>query len=69
MSFAKFTAAWLFLTIMGSATTPPNVLFIAVDDLRPWLGCYDRKIDASPNIDRLAATARVFSHHYVQVPT
>jgi len=32
-----------------------NVLFIAVDDLRPTLGCYDDKTAITPNIDALAA--------------
>jgi iduronate 2-sulfatase len=52
-----------------AATPRPNVLFIAVDDLRPWLGCYDPKLAVSPNIDRLAKEGRRFARHYVQVPT
>ena len=32
----------------------PNILFIAVDDLRPELGCYGRDYIKSPNIDRIA---------------
>src|SRR5690606_5650038 len=46
-----------------------NVLFIAVDDLRPEIGAYGNPIIKTPNIDRLAATSTLFQNHYVQVPT
>ena len=46
----------------------PNVLFIAVDDLRPQLGCYGHKQMLSPNIDRLASDGVVFLRSYCQVP-
>ncbi|AQT67688.1 Choline-sulfatase [Anaerohalosphaera lusitana] len=46
----------------------PNVLFIAVDDLRPELGCYGQGHIKSPNIDRLADTGTLFRRAYCNVP-
>ena len=47
-----------------------NVLFLAVDDMRPSLGAYNFTVPGhashSPNIDRLAREGTVFTHAYVQ---
>lgn len=49
-----------------AAESRPNVLFIAVDDLRPELGCYGHPVVKSPNIDRLAAGGTLFERSYCQ---
>ena len=51
------------------STQAPNILFIAVDDLRPELGIYGNQKVKSPNIDQLASEGSYFTNHYVQVPT
>lgn len=70
-----FHLTLLFLIVLGCKDeTPskkkirPNILFIAVDDLRNELGAYG-SIAKSPNMDALAAEGVLFTKHYVQVPT
>ncbi|MCD4727334.1 MAG: sulfatase-like hydrolase/transferase, partial [Pirellulales bacterium] len=46
----------------------PNILFIAVDDLRPQLGCFGRGETISPHIDGLAARGALFERAYCSVP-
>ncbi|WKN41796.1 sulfatase [Tunicatimonas pelagia] len=50
-------------------TSPPNVLFICIDDLRPELGCYGNSVVQSPNLDKLASQSHLFTNHFVTVPT
>jgi iduronate 2-sulfatase len=46
--------------------TKPNVLFIAVDDLRPELSCFGASHMVTPNFDRLAKMGVRFSNAYCQ---
>ena len=53
------------LTTAGD-DSPPNILFIAVDDLRCELGCYGVSGVHSPNFDRLARSGVLFTRAYCQ---
>ena len=67
---------WLLLIILSCSgknekeplPLKPNILFIAVDDLRPELGCYGKDLIQSPHIDRLAAEGTRFDRSYCNIP-
>jgi len=61
---ASLVQPWLHGQAAGG--TPRNVLFLAVDDLRPELPCYGATHVKAPNLDRLAATGTVFTQAYCQ---
>lgn len=69
----RVTCSLMFLVLLsgasGFAAERPNVLFIAIDDLRNDLGSLGVAHAKTPQLDAFAATARLFSQHYVQVPT
>ena len=56
-----------FSWVQGSQDKP-HILFIAVDDLRPELGCYGIDRVSSPSINRLAEMGTLYENAYVQVP-
>ena len=72
------TPAWILLTslcfvcllsqsLRAQEQKRPNVLFIAVDDLRPSMGCYGDQLAITPNMDRLAEKGMLFNRAYCQV--
>jgi iduronate 2-sulfatase len=48
------------------STKKKNILFIAIDDLRPELNCYGASYMKTPNIDRLAKQGLLFENAYCQ---
>ena len=69
------SVVWLFFLCGACVHTnaapadAPNVLFIAIDDLRNELGCYGLDYVDSPHLDQLAAEGTLFTNHFVQVAT
>lgn len=61
-----YLAATLIMVAPAAAVEKPNVLFIAVDDLRPELTCYGVDGLKTPNFDRLASTGMRFDRAYCQ---
>jgi len=63
----KITLAILLSAIsLSGIAQKKNVLFIAVDDLKPLLGCYGVEGIKTPNIDRLAANGTIFLNNECQ---
>ncbi len=64
-------AALFFCLASGSAADAgkPNVLFIAIDDLRDWVGyLHHNGQSKTPNIDRLAKMGMAFTRSYCAAP-
>ncbi len=69
------TTALLAAAILGTAAAPaatppakPNILFIAIDDLRDWVHYLGHEQVRTPNLDRLAARGVTFTHSYCAAP-
>jgi arylsulfatase A-like enzyme len=67
--FSALWLAWLSAAVSTFAADKPNILMIAVDDLRPQLKCYGVEHVHSPNLDRLASQGLMFNRAYCMVPT
>jgi arylsulfatase A-like enzyme len=68
-----FPANWLVRLVLLTSFThaalpasrPPNILFIAMDDLNDWVGCMGGHPQTkTPHIDRLAASGVLFRNAY-----
>ena len=67
----KNVLLFAFMTVLASPaiTARPNVLFIAIDDLNDWIGALGGHPQArTPNLDRLAGNAVLFTRAYCAAP-
>ena len=71
MTYPMRPLAFLSLSLLACAahaaeTKPLNVLFIAVDDLRPEINASGSDVIRTPNLDRIAAKGTTFDRAYCQ---
>ena len=45
----------------SGAEDRPNIVWISVEDMSPWLGCYGDETVPTPNVDSLAARGRRYA--------
>jgi len=58
----------LFMSLSSEALARPNILFIAIDDMKPLIGAYGEEEAVTPNLDKLATESTVFQNAYTQWP-
>lgn len=68
MKFLFLMFAVVLCHPLHATAAKPNILFLAIDDLRPELGCYGDTQALTPHIDKLAAQGTRFDRAYCQVP-
>lgn len=71
ISLQRLCIALFFINPFAAAgeDSRPNVLFIAIDDLNDWVGCYGGHPQVkTPNIDRLAKRGVLFENAQCQAP-
>ena len=69
----KLGAAATLIAVAGNQAAAeskkqPNVLFIAIDDMKPLIGCYGDTFAITPNIDSIAKKGTVFLNNQCQWP-
>ncbi|WP_159520509.1 sulfatase [Sunxiuqinia indica] len=63
------TAFLIVIKLSAFGQDKPNVLFIAIDDLNDYVNCMDGSINVpTPNIDKLAQQAVLFTNAHCQAP-
>lgn len=65
--FSTFVVGVIFIhEAVAENNSSPNVLLIAIDDLRPDLNCYGNSEMVTPRMDQFAKSALIFERAYCQ---
>jgi arylsulfatase A-like enzyme len=56
------------LTALALQVAPPNVVWLTVEDMSPWIACYGDDTVATPNLDRLAAHSVRYANAFASSP-
>ena len=67
-AFLLLLASAIAVSAADKPGSPPNILLIMIDDLRPQLGCYAHSETFSLNIDKLANRGVMFTNAHCNVP-
>lgn len=57
-----------FTSCKKTSTPKPNILWIYVEDLSPWMSCYGYEFNQTPNIDNLAKEGVQFTNAFMPSP-
>ncbi len=55
-------------SLVASAASKPNIVWLVGEDMGPELGCYGDKNAITPNMDRLASEGARFTHCFTHAP-
>ncbi len=61
-----FSLTFLCSIFLRAQDVKPNILFIAIDDLKPTVGAFGDDFAVTPNIDKLAKTSTIFLNNHTQ---
>jgi len=57
-----------FIGFANAAETRPNIVWINVEDISPWLGCYGNDYATTPNLDAFAKESILFKNAFATAP-
>ena len=69
-AIALLLAAWISGEADDPTKTPPprNLVWISIEDMSPWLGCYGDDTVPTPNLDRIASEGVRYTNAFATTP-